>query len=603
MQELRIEIKSQNTKTITANIVSSPVKAELIHYTAYMVIGSFTCPEYTGEALYIWGDDPARNLEDILIPVKEYPKVLAAIAEFNAYYATLDDAQAFERRGTIKGYQVCCNHFWIDKKECSCNRGICAICGAEHPAEDMRLVSRGSEKVRICMSHKKTKVCAVCGSKEYLLTNHMSRPLDVCFSCSTKEIPWGEQKNYSYKPAPLFHDISPSGNKVIYTQTQLKNNARLKTKFFMGHEVEQLFEESANRNLIIGVMENKLPDFVYCKSDSSIGSYGTEAVTHPFSWEYFKNIDLSAIINDRLTDWRKAGLPVGHHVHVALSSFSHVHLYRFLKFHHTHLKYVEFVSQRALQTYCKQTGGSLTKSINKLGHDRYDFINLSNGQTLEWRAFASPISYEEFCKNTEYLYAAYTWTKTADPKNLDSVAFENYVLSSANLYPNLVNYLRKSDAQNNSDYRNRHQVNKEYDHASLGTPIKKEANTVSSVSSTSYCAFCGDFLGTDKVVVTRSTNQSSLILCPSCAKKKSWTCSCCGKKFMGEKDYDSFDKPICKSCSIDAVLKEAEAPENFLDIQTLRTASSNSAASLSMVDVDDIDYDDSDDDDSDDDDF
>jgi hypothetical protein len=282
---------------------------------------------------------------------------------------------------------------------------------------------------------------------------------------------------------------------------------------------------------------------------------------------------LSAIINDRLTDWRKARLPVGHHVHVALSSFSHVHLYRFLKFHHTHLKYVEFVSQRALQTYCKQTGGSLTKSINKLGHDRYDFINLSNGQTLEWRAFASPISYEEFCKNTEYLYAAYTWTKTADPKNLDSVAFENYVLSSANLYPNLVNYLRKSDAQNNSDYKNRHQINEERDHVSLGTPIKKEANTVSSVSSTSCCAFCGDFLGTDKVVVIHSTNQSSLILCPSCAKKKSWTCSCCGKKFMGEKDYDSFDKPICKSCSIDAVLKEAEVPENFLDTQTLRSSS------------------------------
>jgi len=549
MQILTIVEKSRNAKQVIANIVSSPSAPDFVYHTGYLTLASCAVPEFVGDCLYIWGTETTRNNEDVEINIEDWPKVLCAVAEFNAVHNSGNISD------TIRGYHFCCNHYWLNPNDCYCQRKACHICNKEQNVEVMRPVIHNGVTRHICKDHKKTKVCPICGEKDYFLFNHKKHPIEVCFSCSTIELPWGEQKNYSFKPEPIFYDYSIKEKKIInHTYGTINKTPKLNVKFWMGHEVEQQYDEKCPREIVIGGMNKELGEILYCKADSSIGHNGTEAVTHPFSWDYYKHVGLKGILSKQLVDWRKSTQQVGHHVHVNNTAFSRLHLYRFLRFHHTHLNWVEFISQRKLAHYCKTTGGSLTKAYNKRGRDRYEFINLSNGKTIEWRAFASPTSYEEFCKNTEYLYAAYVWTKENSNTELKSVLLEEFIMKHTKLFPNLIHFINENKDKT-SLAKERHIINREENYDSMGknrlsprlTPRLTLDSTRQEEIISTPCSICGTVPALLTAYETTSGNRLSI--CAHCEDDHTFYCNSCNELIVGTYEYDEDDEQICLHCA------------------------------------------------------
>ena len=531
MIPITFEIIDRDANVVRIKLLSSPREYGFVFYTGYYPIASYEAPEFTGDCIYIFGKNTDMDSEVIEIPAKDFDKVTCAITEFNVKHTT---------SGVPAGLIVCCDHLWLQAVDCKCQHLKCHICKETHPKSEMRKVKYGSEVYYICKHHKKTKMCPNCLTKHYFLTTHVNMHFDVCDHCKTKEIPWGEQFNYSHKPEPIFHHFDKG---EVVKLTKLGNTI---PRFWMGHEVEQQYDPAIIKEIVIGKMQQTLPKgLVYCKSDGSIGT-GTEAVTHPFSWEYYKNTDLSGILNPFLKDWRNSGYQVGHHVHISLKSFSTLHLYRFLKFHHTHFAWVEFISQRKLENYCKQTGGAVTKAYNGKNREKYEFINLP-GNTVEWRAFASPVTYEEFCKNTEYLYAAYQWTKDLSNKDLDSKLLLTYIKNNTKTYPNLVSWINK---QTFSDKV--HVKNLEHTYPSMG-----KINKRTPLDRSRVCHICGERTRGLQIAAADNTRQHFVLICNSCLDDSPhWRCEDCDSLILGIPTNNY----LCSSCE-DTVVADAECSE------------------------------------------
>lgn len=415
------------TNTVSFTIASSPREESWYYKTAYMILASSCCPEFTGEELFVHGTQTAQDDDIIEVSNADFDKIKCAIAEYN---------------NTITGYVspeyvTCCNHLWLERKHCDCQQGVCHICSKKSAIEDMRMVEYNGKNYSICKEHRKTVVCPICETKHYFLVQHNNHNIEVCANCVNVQINMGIQHNYSYKPIPIFHDYR---DKIVkYDYNTVLQNKRLYRKFWMGHEVEQQLPTEISRELLIGQMTNKLGDLIYCKSDSSIG-HGTECVTHPFSWEFFKQQDWNGILSNRVVNYKGSTQTVGHHVHMNKNAFGRLHLYKFLKFHHTHKNWVEFIAKRPLTNYCVYTGGAKAKALELMGHNRYDFINVGEN-TIEWRAFASPLTIEEFKCHTEYLYAVFNWTQDTTEKDLTVHNLVRYIMKYPKEFPYLIAYI------------------------------------------------------------------------------------------------------------------------------------------------------------------
>lgn len=539
--KIEIQIINSNADVTSIKIVNSIRDETFVYHAGYMAIASSACPEYTGDCLYVWGSDTNSDLDICEIPTADMPKLQAALAEVN--YNKFNDKSAFG------AYVICCDHFYLDVEDCACNNKSCAICYKESNKKDMRNLSTENKEIYICMEHEQDKACPVCDTKHYLLLTHKTGDYNVCVDCVDKAIPYGEQHNYNYKPAPIFHDLRNT-TVVTYTTETLKKNKHLSSRLFFGSEVEQQYPRTSNRAILIGRMEQKQGlNFIYCKHDGSIGN-GTECVTQPYSWDFFKQHDWDGILNAHVIDWRPSGCSVGHHIHMSLAAFTRLHLFRFLKFHHTHERWVEFISQRGLGEYNKSTGGAMTKALNKGRHgDKYEFLNVT-GATLEWRAFASPLTVEEFKKNNEYLHAAYTWTKDLKLKGLFAEDLESFIMDNKKEYPNLVDYIKTKMV----DAPFRHTINKEKLYMDFSTKEQREAERLMrrqqpQAYADNMCQLCGDVqIDTDNpsVIDYRGTAPQMRQLCSECYDSD-LVCICddCDTAFI---PLAGNDRDICPAC-------------------------------------------------------
>jgi hypothetical protein len=529
---LKIKKIDESGGVIRIKITDSPRDANLVFNAGYITFASCSCPEFVGDVLYIWGDNPEGDGEILEVPTTFMPRLICAIAEFNnAHHAT-----------SKAGFINCCNHLWLEDKHCECQKGICHICGLKDEMDNMRTVEYGGKKYNLCKTHRKVVKCPVCDVNQYFMFPH-EVGIQTCFDCTSRPVQWEKQHNYSFKPEPIFyHNINKQD--VLYSFQTMKNKRGLKTKLWTGHEVEQQFPESSHRELLIGRMKEQLGDLIYCKSDGSIGT-GTECVTHPFSWEYFKRKDWAGILNPHIIDWRKSSNSVGHHVHMNIQAFGRLHMYKFLKFHHTHLKWVEFISQRPLVNYCLPTGGSMQKALNRRGGDKYEFINVTSG-TIEWRAFASPITIEEFLKNCEYIFASYEWSKSAYEKEMSSESLEEYILQHTKHYPNLIAYITREKEK----YPLRHTANVEHSYRTFTTREQRQEQRRTRpvpTPTTRRCDCCGEESG-DLIRLYNSNRTSTHHYCPNCFDEHTNHCEHCDDSYIGESFYDEYDNEICESC-------------------------------------------------------
>lgn len=108
-----------------------------------------------------------------------------------------------------------------------------------------------------------------------------------CDYCREQEE--GLIKPYSYKPAPVFHFVTKMG----ITTAQFPPECALT----IGTELE-MGAPDADRDEVALVTQEAFGDLVYLKEDCSVSQYnGFEVVSHPFTLDYLRQLDLEGIMS------------------------------------------------------------------------------------------------------------------------------------------------------------------------------------------------------------------------------------------------------------------------------------------------------------------
>ena len=194
------------------------------------------------------------------------------------------------------------------------SRFTCGLCGdqdqdsAHDAAANMYTgTTRNMPRLRIgtcCIDAGRVTRCPECRTLFHVTGETRTHHQRYCPSCTTSGniLPY---HTYAYKPTPKFFGTGP---------------------LFFGVELE--LATSSNecmKTLANTVAESPSGDLVYAKTDSSIGAFGLEFVTHPFSLDHLQAnpVILGALMTQVITDvnW-KATTSCGIHIHTSKAGYA-----------------------------------------------------------------------------------------------------------------------------------------------------------------------------------------------------------------------------------------------------------------------------------------
>lgn len=256
-------------------------------------------------------------------------------------------------------------------------------------------------------------------------------------------------QQYSYRPAPVYRRGVNEGesSNLLHFGFELevefgKKRAHLteEEKTLVSSEDESFFNNDIEK-IVDG-------DFMYCKHDGSLG-YGFEIVTHPFTWEWWRQ-NRDGKIKDTLEMLRSRGYishdsgRCGLHVHMSKVAFQkgklygpdgrvkyegNTHLMRFCAMIYKNPKFMVWLSRRdkADPQYAKisswkegRAGNDLLKRVAMTGQgpghgNKYEAVNTMPTHTNEVRIFRGTLNFKSFCSSIELCHAL--WAYSAVPTN------------------------------------------------------------------------------------------------------------------------------------------------------------------------------------------
>lgn len=280
--------------------------------------------------------------------------------------------------------------------------GYCSDCGGIYDTDDWDCILS-------------LEVCGNCSSGYEYCENHdvHHSTSEGCIYCDEES----EQSNrfvhdYSYRPAPLFHIMTPNGSNVVSREP--RNVA------VTGFELEM---ESSDCCVTEGAeLANSLYDHVsYLKHDGSLND-GFEMVTHPMTLEYintkfnFGGLRELAELGMRSASTSTCGL----HVHINKGYFKNraTSLYRFMSLFYRNPEMWQKIAGRTRSSYAQwdigQTENMLAyvKSLKAnegrgaYNYDRYVAINLQPTNTIELRFFKGTLRAESLKARLQAVHAA-----------------------------------------------------------------------------------------------------------------------------------------------------------------------------------------------------
>lgn len=192
----------------------------------------------------------------------------------------------------------------------------CELCGDEnqdrHHSEAARAYPSSTTRAYVlrvvgqcCVAGtRRVTRCPTCNSHFSVHEEARTRNTTHCPSCTiTGAVP--TYHSYSYKPAPKFFGTGP---------------------LFFGVELElKTVSTPAMKRMANLIADSASGDLVYAKTDSSIGDYGLEFVTHPFSLEHIEANPqlLNCLMQDvRSSDEWFAASSCGIHIHTSKKGYS-----------------------------------------------------------------------------------------------------------------------------------------------------------------------------------------------------------------------------------------------------------------------------------------
>lgn len=253
--------------------------------------------------------------------------------------------------------------------------------------------------------NKETKECLICENRHYEIHSYSTRVPQLL-----------KFKAHKVKPETLYLGCE------LEFETTDKNEARLKVgKALKGHAI--------------------------MKSDGSIRN-GFEVVTCPATIDIHME-EFKKFYSDLPGELRNAS-NVGMHVHVSRKPLSILTVGKLTAFMNRgdNKPFIEYVAGRRNNTYCHQSSRSVTYPwTNQHGGERYNTLNLCNKDTIEFRIFSTPMTFNEFASKMQFCQALVDYCKPANLSlSLKEMTyfqnFINWVMPLRKEYPQLVETLK-----------------------------------------------------------------------------------------------------------------------------------------------------------------
>lgn len=264
---------------------------------------------------------------------------------------------------------------------------------------------------------------------------------DRCPQCSDSVSPTGHIINTYSTRAPAFLKFlkgdkkggSYEGKNVVYfgAEIELENGGEA--------EATELYKN--------------LKDYMLCKSDGSIRQ-GFEIVTTPATYDV--HAQKAKVLFDTLGKTKmKALANCGLHFHVSRNAISTMQLGRICEFLYNpeNKVFIVNIAGRDSRDYGSLESGPKMVDLapeNYSGNSsqkRYSALNLCNEQTVEFRIFASTITYDQYMYRLDFVKALIDYTRTGAVsfKSLDDVKkqefFETFLKSNRKEYSFLNKFL------------------------------------------------------------------------------------------------------------------------------------------------------------------
>lgn len=243
-------------------------------------------------------------------------------------------------------------------------------------------------------------------------------------------------RSYEYKPAPSFH--YGEGEKSGQT--------------FIGIELETECKGIGPNDCLKAAKLDTRDDF-YVKRDGSI-DYGMEIVSHPGTYKYWQEADLSfcnllKANNCRAYDTKTCGM----HVHISKSALTIAQQAKLLLFAKHNAAFLLYVSRRAnksaMQLWAgiddsnprmlirrvksptsysdfREAGVTLTREQSRV-FDRYCAINLNNAKTIEFRLFRGTLDIGSIRRNIAFVVALTAYMREC-PTNATYEDFDGWLV-------------------------------------------------------------------------------------------------------------------------------------------------------------------------------
>ena len=282
-----------------------------------------------------------------------------------------------------------------------------------------------------------------CGRCGYQVTRGALRTIPEIAEayCDTCHAEWVREnsrliQNYSFKPAPSFFKLK-------------KEN----TKTFFGLELE--IESTSNISLEKNakIIQDHLGQLAYFKFDGSLND-GFEIVTHPFSFEWYKqNFKFDFLRDLRANGFRSWDTQTcGLHIHISKNAFvNNAHVWKFCQL---------FLKNKS--SWVKMAGRSSTRWASydpdrlpvadilkhKKHPERYCAVNLCNAETIEIRIFRGSLNPVRVQSAIESVAAGFDYSRMINVKDyardaIDFANFAKFVEIYGDEYPNSLEVMKK----------------------------------------------------------------------------------------------------------------------------------------------------------------
>lgn len=545
---------SQSEEIVEFKIVTSPPNIRF-NGTEFYFRSSIGPELVNNTILYLHGSDSSMN-DDILVAYNEVMKnIIKTCIEFDPSIAMLPWVKEFTFRCKTCGLYFNIFDFSNNYSEychsCVTQLKICVSCGAtdaeyEFGGEYFCRNCTSSVPCQNCGKEVRTKCKEVLVPSDYHGTN---KYINLCPDCYDKDIEYGKEHHYHYTPNNyIFWDINNKGERIQRRKT--------KGKLFMGTEIEAMFPPKIHTNVtlakILNVYGSKDESILYAKHDGTVPDPGSEIVTHPMTLNFIRHLTWDGVFKNIISPDSNS---IGGHVHINKNAFeSPAHVYKFIYFLRTNIRFVEFIGERPLQDeWCKpysSNGKQINIALKYKEHrnnDRYEMINFTQN-TIELRFPKTPTTVSSLYKNAEFIDALYNYSKDA-PFKFTVNQFKVWLDIPKNSinYPHLLNYMCGNNSEFISEAERYNPEILAIDDSNieaLEDLFTATAQTPSSISNSilGVCDYCGD----EDVEVLAMGHYT---VCSHCAEN-TFICSNCGSLTDDiDRHINSEGMPVCSDCN------------------------------------------------------